>query len=160
MRWFIWGLVLPASLTAFSLVLFRAFLRAGLLRQDSLGRERFRFEREALEARFLAALEREDPVERLRWEDAQWHDEVIWGRDRKTRRLLALIGVHFEPEPFAAAFLPEAPAPHATVIFEFRDGHWRTDGKRLDEIHPHEAFLRHQRFEPIVAPPPPRTGLV
>ncbi len=41
-----------------------------------------------------------DPAEGQRWEAAQWHDEVLWARDRQTRCLLALVCVHFEPGPF------------------------------------------------------------
>ena len=37
-----------------------------------------------------------DPVEGIRWEDAHWHDEVLWARDRQSRTFLALVGVHFD----------------------------------------------------------------
>jgi hypothetical protein len=111
-------------------------------------RDLFRAQREWLEARFLTALGRLDPAERLRWDDAHWHDEVVWARDRQTRRLLALIGVHFDAHPFDD---PAEPAPrHATALFEYRKGRWIADGKRLDATRPDEAFLRHQRlFEPV-----------
>ena len=112
-------------------------------------RELFRQQREWLEARFLTALgRRSTPIERLRWEDAHWHDEVLWARDRQTRRLLALIGVHFDADPFDDS--PEPRPRHATALFEFRKGRWIAEGKRLDEIRPDEAVLRHQRFEPVV----------
>ena len=91
---------------------------------------------------------RSTPIERLRWEDAHWHDEVLWARDRQTRRLLALIGVHFDADPFDD--LPDSAARHATALFEFRKGRWHAEGKRLDEIRPDEAVRRNQRFEPVV----------
>ena len=113
-------------------------------------RDQFRRQREWLEARFLTALAKNEPDERLRWEDAYWHDEVLYARDRQTRRLLALIGVHFNPNPLD---LDPSPYPrHATALFEFHKGRWNADGKRLDRVRPDEAFLRNQRLEQIVLP--------
>ncbi len=107
-------------------------------------------QRESLEARFLTCLGRVDPIERLRWDEAHWHDEVVWARDRQSRRLLALIGVHFDDD---AGGYVSAPPRHATALFEFRRGRWQTDGRHIDEIRPSEAFLRHREFEPVVLPP-------
>jgi hypothetical protein len=150
--WFIWGVILPACLAACYIVLRRLSRGLPATAKVERAREHFRYRREWLEAHFLSLLEREDPIERLRWEDASWHDEVVWARDRQTGRLLALIGVHFGAEGFEP--IPELHGPqHATVIFEYAHGRWRSDGRRLDQIYPHEAFLRHLRYEPVVAPP-------
>ena len=106
----------------------------------------FHQQREWLEARFISALGKLDPAEGQRWEAAQWHDEVLWARDRQTRYLLALVCVHFDPGPF-----DEFPGRrHATAVFEFRKGHWCVDGKSLDEMRPDEAVGRNQRFEAVV----------
>ncbi len=113
-------------------------------------REDFRLERERLEARFVTAIGRIDAAEGLRWEEANWHDEVFWARDRQTRRLTALIGVHGDLNPF-----DEIPTRRlATAVFEFRKGEWRAEGKRLDEIRPHELVGRNQRFEPVIVSQP------
>ena len=109
----------------------------------------FRQQREWHEARFLSGLARVDPLERVRWEDAHWHDEVLWARDRQTRVFLALIGVHFDGPNFD--LLGEPCPRHSTALFEFRKGRWRAEGKRLDEIQPDEAVLRNHRFEPVVS---------
>ena len=114
-------------------------------------RLQFRQQREWLEAKFLGALGKIDPIERLRWEEAHWHDEVLWARDRQTRRLLALIGVHFDSNPFED--LADSSSRHSTALFEFRKGRWFAEGKRLDEIRPDEAVRRNQRFEPVVLHP-------
>jgi hypothetical protein len=150
MRWLIGAMLLPGALLAL-VVLVRRSLRS-LYRavQVEQARDLFRLRREWLEARFLDELGRIDPVERLRWEDAHWHDEVIWARDRQTGRLLALIGVHFDADLFDA--ISDAPHRHSTVVFEFHRGRWRADGRRLDEVRPHEAFLRNHRFEPVTLP--------
>jgi hypothetical protein len=118
--------------------------------REEQARRQFRPQRERLEAKFLTALGRIDPVEKLRWEDATWNDEIVWARDRRTRRLLALIGVRFAGDPLFDD--PELPPRHATALFELRGKQWMAEGKRLDEVRPDEALLRHQRFVPVVLP--------
>jgi hypothetical protein len=147
----IWGVVLPACLVAAWLIVRRPVRQFLEEMHVDHARELFRQQREWLEARFLGALAKVDPSERLRWEDAHWHDEILWARDRHTRRLLALIGVHFDSDPFDD---PSDSHPrHATALFEFRKGRWVAEGKRLDEIRPDEAVRRSQRFEPVVTHP-------
>jgi hypothetical protein len=104
----------------------------------------FRREREWLEARFLKALTLDDPYEAARWDDARWLDEVSWARDRQTHRLLALIGVEFDVNPFDDQLVR-----HATALFEFRKGRWMAEGKHVDALRPDEALLRHRRYEPV-----------
>jgi hypothetical protein len=113
-------------------------------------RASFRKKREWLEARFISVLNRANPIEGQRWESAHWHDEVLWARDRQTRDLLALVCVHFEPEPFE---LPST-TTYVTVLFEFRKGHWCAEGKRLDEMRPDEAIGRNRRYEAVVVTQP------
>jgi hypothetical protein len=112
-------------------------------------RAEFRQQREWLEARFLGALARVDPPEAARWDDARWQDEVRWARDRRSRRLLALIGVEFDPSPF-----DENAPRHATALFEYRKGRWFADGQHVDMLRPDEALLRHRRYEPVTPPQP------
>ncbi|HLN05741.1 MAG TPA: hypothetical protein VK217_05655, partial [Acidimicrobiales bacterium] len=116
----------------------------------------FHHQREWLEARFISAISRIDPVEYQRWEAAQWHDEVLWARDRQTRHLLALVCVHFDPGPCDEW----QGRRHATALFEFRKGQWRVDGKSLDEMRPDEVVGRNQPFEAVVVthPNPRRVG--
>ena len=147
----IWLVVLPACLVAAGLIVRRPVrLLAEEIHVDH-ARDLFRLQREWLEARFLTALSKVDSAEGLRWEEARWHDEILWARDRQTRRLLALIGVHFDSSPFEIA--GEGVPRHATALFEFRKGCWFAEGKRLDEIHPDEAMRRNQRFERVVTQP-------
>lgn len=112
-------------------------------------RAEFRQQREWLEARFLSALARVDPPEAARWDDARWQDEVRWARDRRSRRLLAFIGVEFDPGPF-----DDRTPRHATALFEYRKGRWLADGQRVDSLRPDEALLRHRRYEPVTPPEP------
>jgi hypothetical protein len=147
----IWGGVVPGCLLAAWLILRRPVRHfAEDFHLDS-AHVLFRHQREWLEARFLTALGQVDPLERVRWDDAHWHNEVVWCRDRQTRTLLALIGVHFDEAGFDAS--GESHPHHATAIFEYRKGRWTTEGKRLDEIRPDEVMLRSPRFEPVALHP-------
>jgi hypothetical protein len=147
----IWGTFLSACLFAAWLILGRPARQFAEELHVDQARGLFRQNREWLEARFLGALGKIDAVERMRWEDAHWHDEVLWARDRQTRRLLALIAVHFDANAFED--LSDAAPRHSTALFEFRKGRWVAEGKRLDEIRPDEAMLRNHRFEPVVLHP-------
>lgn len=147
---YLWALLLPLCVLAAWLVLRQPVRLLFEDRDAHRARAQFRLRREGLEAKFLAELAGRDPVERLRWEDAQWSNEVVWARDRQSRRLLALIGVRFEPE-LVDGFAPE-PARYATAVFSFEQGRWRTDGLPIDEIGPDEAFRRHREFEPVAPP--------
>lgn len=151
MKWAIWAVLLPACFAALGVLAWWSYRRFREEYRAVLAREQFRFGREWLEARFLDSLARDDPFERLRWEEARWHDEIVWARDRQTRRLLALIEVHFDHDPLIDP--PDQPPRHATVLFEYHRGAWRADGTRLDETRPNEAFLRHRRLEPVAIPP-------
>jgi hypothetical protein len=146
----IWAGLLAVCVVAAGLLLRRLLQQ---MREETgldHARRSFRLGREWLEARFLTELGKLDPIERLRWDDAHWHDEIVWARDRQTRRLLALVGVHFDADVLQE--IPGYPPRHATALFEYRRGRWHAEGKRLDEIQPDEAFLRLQRFEPIALP--------
>jgi hypothetical protein len=151
MRWLIAAGLLPICFAAMVAVL-RSTL--GVLMRSAefdRARDQFRLRREWLEARFLDGLAQLDPSERLRWDEAHWHDPVTWARDRQTGRFLALVEVHFDPDRYELD--PDVGRRHATVVFEYARGQWRADGRRLDELRPHEAFLRHFRFEPVPLPP-------
>jgi hypothetical protein len=150
MGWIIWGIVLPSCVVAAWLIV-RKPLRQ-VVEELSVDQARLLFhqQREWLEARFLTALGRLDPIERLRWENARWSDLVHWARDHQTRRLLALVEIHFETDSFDTSL--ESVADHATALFEYRKGRWFADGKRLDATRPDEAFLHHDRFEPVSPP--------
>jgi hypothetical protein len=153
----IWAGVLPIAGLGAWLALRRPIRNALEARGMVRARAVFRRQREALEARFLSALARRDPLEALRWDDACWLDEVLWARDRRTRRLLALVGVRFTAEEDAfgdADHTDDEPPRNATAVFEFRDGHWNAEGHHLDDLRPREACLRHRQFEPISLPPP------
>lgn len=140
-------MILPACLLAACLILRRPLRQFTEELHVDTARDQFRQQREWLEARFLSALGRVDPIERLRWDEAHWHNDVIWARDRQSRVFLALIGVHFDGQSYDE--LGDPLPRHSTALFEFRKGRWHAEGKRLDEVRPDEAVFRHHRFEPV-----------
>ena len=143
----IWAVVLPACLVAMLLLVRRPVRQFAEELHVDHARELFRRQREWLEARFVSALSAASPTEGMRWDEAHWHDEILWARDRQTRRLLALIAIHFDSSPFDDD--QDSDPRHATALFEFRKGRWHAEGKWLDAIRPDEAVLRNQRFEPV-----------
>ncbi|WP_435008121.1 hypothetical protein P12x_005396 [Tundrisphaera lichenicola] len=147
MGWIIWGVVLPACLVASWLIVRKPLRQVVEELQVDQARLSFRQQREWLEARFLKAMGQVDPIERLRWEDAHWHDEVLWARDKQTQRLLALVEIHFETEAF-----DESSTRHATALFEYRKGRWIAEGKSLDATRPVDALVRHGRYQAVVLP--------
>ena len=146
-----WAALIPVCFAIGWLIARRPVREAFEDRNLDRARDQFRLQREGLEARFLSALARLDPIEKLRWDEADWRNEVVWARDRRTRHIIALVGVSFEPEAFAQEYT-EPPARHATALFEYRKGRWVAEGWRIDEIRPHEAFIGNQRLEPISLP--------
>lgn len=149
MIWLFWdGIIIACALGSWLIARGPARRAIDGMRFDR-ARLQFRLHREWLEATFLGALSRSDPDEARRWDDARWLDDVRWARDRQTHRLLALIGVEFEPGPF-----DDEPARHATALFEYRKGRWLADGARVDALGPDEALRRHRRYEPVTPPRP------
>lgn len=154
MGWLIGAGVLPLCIVAAWCILHRPLRMFFEDLHVEQARESFRRRREHLEADFVASLSRFDREEGQRWEDAQWHDEILWARDRQSRHFLALVCVHFEPNPFEEPQIRR----HATAVFDFHKGRWRAEGKRLDQVRPDEAVGRNRRYEPVavVHNPSPR----
>ncbi len=149
MGWLIGAGILPLCIFAAWCILHRPLRVFFEDMHVDQAREAFRRRREHLEAEFVTSLGRIDREEGLRWEDARWKDEVVWARDRQTRCLLALVGVQFDPDIYE----PSRARRHATAVFEFQQGRWKADGKRLDQIRPSEAVGRNRRYEPVVVVP-------
>ena len=102
----------------------------------------------------MTALDRIDPLEGARWDEAKWHDEILWARDRQTRCLLALVCVHFDGRTRSTSTLAAA---WPQLVFEYRKGRWCADGKRLDETRPDQVVgrqspLRARRDRPAQRP--------
>ena len=103
MRWVIGVGLLPICFAAMVAVLRRSVGGMMRLARFDRARDQFRLRREWLEARFLDGLAQLDPSERLRWEEANWHNEVTWARDRQTGRFGPLLPPEEAPRPYSDA---------------------------------------------------------
>ena len=148
MGWIIWGVVLPSCLVAAWLIV-RNPLRQVLeeMRVDQ-ARLRFRQQREWLEAD-SSGPGKADPIERLRWEDAHWHERSSGPATARPAACSPWSRSTSTPIPF------DDDAPHATALFEYRKGRWFADGKRLDATRPDEAFRRLAASSPSPSQPRP-----
>ena len=151
MGWIIAVVILPSCVCAAWLVVRRplrqVFEEVGVDQAKIL----FHRRREWLEAGFLSAISRLDPIERVRWEEARWLDPVTWARDHKSRYLIALVEVQFPGEVMDLD--AASSAGHATAIFEYRRGRWVAEGVRLQATRPADVFHQPGRFEPLARPP-------
>ena len=101
--------------------------------------DRFRYDREQLEAKFFdlaRAAAGED------WDAAEFDGAAQFVRDRDAGRISALVEVVLLRGP--------RPASHATSLFHVHKGRWTTHGRMFENINPEEALERyHDRYEAL-----------
>jgi hypothetical protein len=138
----LWPFLLPIV----GLVLFLGtwwLYRLGREVQSERAREAFKLSRERLAEVFLKAAVATGKPRGLRWVSCHFTDDFTLVRDRKTRKLAALIPVtiQFEPEPGGEMEdVPAAGVPRpATAVFHFRGGQWLSDGQALFNVTPETA---------------------
>ncbi len=111
-------------------------------------RDRFRLQREHLEAHFFQIAAASGKPRGLRWEDCQWEDAVEFARDRATRQVLAFVGITVQFSAIEGGDMEGLPAVgnlrNATAVFFFEDENWRTKGKTVFNLNPDEALERFQ----------------
>ncbi len=107
-------------------------------------RKRFYQLREHLEAEFFAAAARGGKPRGLRWANCEWESEVVFAREVATRRLAALVAVSISFEAVEGGDMEGLPAVgnlrHASAVFFFDRGRWRTVGKAVFNLSPAEAL--------------------
>jgi hypothetical protein len=106
-------------------------------------RESFTFQRERLELYFILQSARSGKPRGLQWKDSNWENEVEFARDRRTRKLLALVGVTIFFEALPDSEMEDNPnvgtPRNATAIFVFERGQWLV-GRALFNMNPDEAL--------------------
>jgi hypothetical protein len=117
-------------------------------------REMFALQRERLELFFIEAAMQSGKPRGLRWSDCDWAKEVRFARDRRTGKLVALVGVTVRFEPLEGSEMEDWPQVadlrNATGVFYFLRGQWHTDGRALFNMNPDEALERLQtQFERV-----------
>lgn len=153
----VWPFLLPVA----GLVLFLGawwMYRLGREVQTERAREAFRLQRERLAEVFRTAAAATGKPRGLRWLSCHFTDDFTLVRDRKTRRLSALIPVtiQFEPEPGGdMEDVPAATEPRpATAVFHFRQGNWVSEGQALFNVTPDSALaLFGKNYESVARHP-------
>ena len=98
-------------------------------------KQRFRLQREHLEAKFLKlACGRLGP-DVPHWADCEFDDDVAYVRSRATGELSALVAVTLTPDALA-----DSDCQTATAVFRFDRDHWETDGRAILNLSPGEAI--------------------
>ena len=109
-------------------------------------RERFRRQREHLEAAFFQAASTSGKPRGLRWKECEWGDAVEFARDRQAGQLVALVGVTIAFEAIEGSDMEGLPAVgnlrNASAVFSFDGTRWTTQGRTVFNLNPDEA-IRH-----------------
>jgi hypothetical protein len=127
--------------------------RRGTL-SPALAAARFQQQREHLEADFLRAASRSGKPRGLRWKACDWQREVLFARDKKSGELTALVGVTIQFEAIEGSDMEGLPAVgnlrHASGVFFFRGGRWRTVGRAVFNLNPGETVEHFkQQYERV-----------
>lgn len=156
-----WGIV-AGILAAGVLVLVCAWkpLQQRWRRRDAeLARKSFRLQRELLEAKFFTLASSLGKPRGLRCLDCQWHDEVIFARDRQTGLITAFVGVGLRFEAIEGGDMEDVAAVSsmrdASALFHYQLGTWGTGGRALFNMGPQLAIDRLQdQYESLEAKVP------
>lgn len=100
----------------------------------------FHRQRELLEARFIERAAATGKPRGLRWTDVDFDDDVIYARDRRTRRLKALVAIEVSFEAIEGGGMEHVEAVSnvraATAEFLHDGTRWMTDGRVFFNLAP------------------------
>jgi hypothetical protein len=109
-------------------------------------RERFRRQREHLEAEFFHAAAASGKPRGLRWKECDWGESVEFARDRQAGQLVALASVTISFEAIEGGDMEGVAAVgnlrNASAVFHFDGARWTTQGRAVFNLNPDEA-IRH-----------------
>lgn len=140
-----------------------ALVIAGPLRRWQRAREvrqaidRFRIQREQLEAKFFDLASAQGKPRGLRWIDCEWGNSVTFARDLTSGLLTAFVGVNIRFEAIEGGEMEGVDAVStvrdAAAVFHYNRGRWGTGGRPLFNMNPEDAISRLQgQFEAVSAP--------
>jgi hypothetical protein len=103
----------------------------------------FHRQREQLEAKFIERAAASGKPRGLRWVDVDFDDDVVYARDRHTRRLKALVAIEVSFEAIEGGGMEEVEAVSniraATAEFLHDGTRWHTDGRVYFNLGPSAA---------------------
>ena len=116
--------------------------------------QRFRLQREQLEARFFDLASMQGKPRGLRWLDCDWQNGVTFARDMRTGLLTAFVAVNIRFEAIEGGDMEDVEAVgtvrDAAAVFHYRKGNWGTGGRALFNMNPEDALVRLEgQFEPV-----------
>lgn len=128
------------------LVLGKPILKWARNKEFSTAKDRFRIQRERLEARFFDMASVAGKPRDLRWVDCQWLDTVTYARDVKTNQLAAFVAVNISFEAVEGGDMEDVEAVStvrdAAAVFHYNGGQWGTGGRALFNMNPDDAVAR------------------
>lgn len=147
------GLVL-ASLVLVVWLLRGRWKRFGRRAETQRALDRFRLEREQLEAKFFDLARTRGKPRGVRWVNCAWLDRATFARSIDDGMLTAFVGVNISFEAIEGSDMEEVEAVgmvrDASALFHFHNGHWGTGGRALFNMDPQDALQRLEgQFEPI-----------
>lgn len=124
-------------------------------REARRAREKFRMQRERLEARFFDLARNTGKPRGLRWIECDWLESVTFARDRQSRLLTAFVAVNIRFEAIEGGDMEDVAAVSnirdAAAVFHYQSGSWGTGGRALFNMNPADALVRLEgQFEPVV----------
>jgi hypothetical protein len=144
-----------AAIAVVLLVLFLALMwRIGAsATSPALALERFNRDRDALRQAFFLAASDSGKPRGLTWKSIDWHEGVLLVREKKTRRLAALVGVTIAFEAVAGGEMEGVAAVanlrHGSATFFYHRGAWHAAGKTLFNLLPDEVVARLAEYERV-----------
>ena len=103
----------------------------------------FHRQRERLEAKFIERAAASGKPRGLRWTDVEFDDDVLYARDRRTRRLKALVAIEVSFEAVEGGGMEEVVAVSrvraATAEFIHDGDRWATEGRVYFNLAPSAA---------------------
>ncbi len=116
---------------------------------EDQARRLFKLQREHLEADFLARAQASGKPRGLRWIECTWENLLEFGRDRRTRQMIALVAVTIRFEAIEGSDMEGLPAVsnlrNATALFFLERDRWRTTGVTVFNHNPDEVLTRYQQ---------------
>jgi hypothetical protein len=110
------------------------------------GKRDFLYQRERLEFEFWKRAQAAGIPRGLVWEDCDFEKQVTFVRDRKTKRLRALVGVTIQFSAVPGGGLEGHPNVQllraATAVFDYDGKRWSTSGRALFNLDPPHAVER------------------
>jgi len=150
------GIVVVAALAV--VLALRPLRAARHMERIARAQRDFHRQREPLEARFITKAAAGGKPRGLRWVDVEFDDEVVYARDRRTRRLKAMVAVEVRFEAVEGGGMEEVEAVSriraATAEFLHDGIRWTTEGRVYFNLAP-SATVKYLAadLEPVAEQP-------